>query len=264
MLSFCADGLLRLHFIMSLKVKDFKIRIGNYSAQGNISKSLMKIAMVCFTSGYEFCHWRIHWKLFENHLIKWERPLEQFKINLTNSLELDLIWQPVSSKLLTFWLPVSLSLSAVTNSLPKSGCLSKKWSQTSQLECCLGLKSAPSSQLTSLSFNSFSVLHTSFFFQNACTVQVRIMQKYLRWIESKQQNPFASMQWSARFQNDPETGISTFSCYLLAVHLSLDIAPQGYNLIVLGTREVWTSSTLHAVITICSLTALYGQDKTFF
>lgn len=121
--------------------------------------------MVCFTSGYEFCHWRIHWKLFENHLIKWERPLEQFKINLTNSLELDLIWQPVSSKLLTFWLPVSLSLSAVTKSLPKSGCLSKKWSQTSQLGCCLGLKSAPSSQLTSLSFNSFSVLHTSFFFR---------------------------------------------------------------------------------------------------
>lgn len=119
--------------------------------------------MVCFTNGYEFCHWSIHWKLFENHLIKWERPLEQFEINLTNSLELDLVWQPVSSKLLTFWLPVSLSLSAATNCLPKGGCLSEKWSQTSQLGSCLGLKSAPSSQVSSLSFNSFTVLHTSFF-----------------------------------------------------------------------------------------------------
>lgn len=118
--------------------------------------------MVCFTGGYEFCHWRIHWKLFENHLIKWERPLEQFKINFTNSLELDLSWQPPSSKRLTFWLPVSLSLSAATSSLPKGGCLCKKWSQTGQLGSCSGLKSAPSSQLSSLSFNHFSVLHSRF------------------------------------------------------------------------------------------------------
>lgn len=119
--------------------------------------------MVCFTSGYQFCHWRIHWKLFENHLIKWERPLEQFKINLTNSLELDLSWQPVSSKLLTSSLLISLSLSAATNSLPKDGCLCKKWSQTIQLGPCLGLKSAPSSQLSCLNFNSFSVLHSRLF-----------------------------------------------------------------------------------------------------
>lgn len=208
--------------------------------------------MVFFTSGYEFCHWRIHWNLFENHLIKWERPLEQFKINLTNSLELDLSWQPVLSKLLTLWLPVSLSLSAATNSLPKGGWFCKKWSQTSQLGSCLGLKSAPGSQLSSLSFNSFSVLHSSFI--SECLLYAS--EDHAEVPEMDQTTAEKSLWIQAAICQIPKWSWNRF-IYLFIIPFrgtsSLDIAPRGYNCVVLGTRMVWSRSTVHVMITICIL-----------
>lgn len=108
-------------------------------------------------------------------------PLEQFKINSTNSLELNLTWQPVLSRPLTFWLPVMVYLFVLpprsfqkVDAFLRNGLGLSSWDPVSLQICSVQFSGSHVPNLSSASFkrfssNSFSA-YIPVFSQHACTV----------------------------------------------------------------------------------------------